>query len=154
MGLWKRLGISLLFIPMVAAFQGVGQGAVWKVFEEGKAFFYYYFEETMRKTSDGIVSVWVRTIPYQNIAFEKVVEERQKAGILLPIGNQDYGYSLMFMKIHCGEGKAKIIQEKIFNKKGFLLKSYLNPAGWKTLSQGSFEKNLSGQICPDLYVQK
>ena len=154
MKIWKRLCISLLFIPIVAFFQGVGQGAMWKVFEEGETFYYYYFEETMRKTSDGIVSVWVRTIPHQNIAFEKVLEERQKAGIPFPIGNQDFGYSLMFMKVHCGEGKAKIVQEKIFNKKGFLLKSLLNPAGWKTLSQGSFEKALSGQICPNVYVQK
>ncbi|HEX9757256.1 MAG TPA: hypothetical protein VGB26_05600 [Nitrospiria bacterium] len=151
---WERFRISLFLLPMIVFYHGFGEGSDWKIFDQGETFFYYYYEDTIRKTANGIVSLWIRTVPHQKVEFEKVLEERQKAGIPLHSEIQDYGYSLIFMKLHCIEKKAKIIQEKIYNKKGFLLKSYLDTTGWKPVSHLAFEGALSGQVCPANIVQK
>ncbi len=147
--------ISFVLIQNIYVFQGVTEGGVWKVFKKGEALFYYYFEETMRKSSEGVISIWVRTLPQNEISPLKILDERQASGVPLDVEpTDDYGYSLLFLKVHCEDQLAMIIQEKVYNKKGFLLGASFISNEWTSLPQGSFVRSLSKQVCPHIYVQK
>ena len=144
-------GFSLLVCSLL---YGITEGATWKLFNQGETSSYYYFPGTMKIGPSGIVSVWVRSIPEPENEIKKILEERKGMGFLLKMDVKNFGYNHFFIKINCKEKKIKIVQEKIFNKDGFLLTSYFVPSRWKILNQDSFPKTLSDTVCPKKYSKK
>ena len=145
------IGLALLLCILL---YGNTEGATWKLFEEGEVSSYYYFPGTMKVRSSGLVSVWVRSIPQAEKEFQKIMDEREEMGLPLKKDVKNYGYSHFFIKFNCKENKMKIVQEKIFNKDGFLLTSYFVPPYWKILDKNSFPNLLPDMVCPKKYAKK
>ena len=107
----------------------------------------------MKRVSSGVVSVWVRFVPKPENDIQKILEERERIGFPLKKGLKNIGYSHLFIKLNCKERKMRIVQEKIFNSKGFLLSAYFVPPQWKILNQDSFPSDLSNIVCPNEYIE-
>ena len=149
----KRFFLIGLSILVCSLLYGNAEGATWKLFNRGETSFYYYFPGTMKVGSSGIVSVWVRSIPQPENEIQMILEEREGMGLPLKKDVKNFGYSHFFIKLHCQERKMRVVQEKIFNKDGFLLTSYFVPPHWKILNQGSFPNVLSNIVCPKKYAK-
>lgn len=108
----------------------------------------------MKIASSGIVSVWVRSIPQSESQIQEILEERLGTGLPLKKDLKNFGYSHSYIKLHCKDRKMRVVQEKIFNKDGFLLSSYFVPPHWKNLHQDFFPSKLSSIVCPKKYAKR
>jgi hypothetical protein len=131
----------------MGGFQRDAVGWSWKFLGMSQDFYFFYDKESMSKTPEGIVNVWVGLIPLGDKVRDRYLEERKRAGLNI-VGYENYEYDRKLIKINCLDKTLKIVQRIDFGRKDIVLGSHQYTGEWQLIPSQSAGRALSEEVCP------
>jgi hypothetical protein len=135
---WRRLGVILGIIGLIAFGHTEGWGVDWKYYGTNEEGSYFYDTESMIRPSKDLIEVWVQSA-YSEKGISHWVREGGK-------GFQDLDFSLIGLGLNCVERSARYLRIVFYSKNGKVFHPMDNDE-WHFIAPDSMTETLYKEVC-------
>ncbi len=140
----KQMVLFLIFASLFL-WNSEGWGREWKAFQATRSGdIYYYDPESIEKTEEGMLRVWMKTerTEFDGGEFRKNVDE-------VVSGKKDKvtGEILQLVDIDCSKKRFRVVNLAVFDKNKDIKEYYSDPSEWNAIPSESVINVLRQEVC-------
>ena len=143
----RLLALFAVCLLVMWGFQWDAIGWDWKFLGMSEDFYFFYDAESMNKTPEGTVSLWMGLIPLGDKVRDRYLQDRKRAGLNI-VGYENYEYDRKLIKVNCLDRALRIVQRIDFGKKDEVLGSHHYNEEWHSIPPQSAGQALFEVVCP------